>query len=387
MSPTPSPAAAFRPTSTFDLLAGGEAAFARLLRLIERARRSIVVRSFEWRDDETGQAMARALLAAAERGVEVTIMKDRLGGFYEHLQARKQSFFHKRIEFGARFQLWGLMMFYGRWGSLRQTPNALADALQAHPRVRCLVGKRFDHAKVYVFDDETVVLGGMGIGNDYRHVNLDFMVELAGGDAAARLSERSAGRAPFDDARAFDYLLPSFEGRTLGTSLSDERLALIAAARERLTIAMAYLGDPPATEALAAAVQRGVSVTILTAARADISGDLNLFTCARLLRRTGSAENLRILLHPTMVHGKVIVGDGAWVDMGSTNFTRLSHEGYDELDVFIRDAAFARTVEASIERDAAAAHRARLPLDYRLWRTGLESLVTAFQTGRPRARR
>jgi cardiolipin synthase A/B len=388
MSPPSSPAPAVQATSTFDLLAGGTAAFARLLGLIGRARRRIVVRSFEWRDDDAGQAMARALLAAAERGVEVTILKDRLGGFYEHLQATKQSFFHKRIEFGARWQLWGLMMFYGRWGSLRQTPSALAEALRAHPRVRCVVGKRFDHAKVYTFDDETVVLGGMGIGNDYRDVNLDFMVEISGGDAVERLAERSAGGAPFDEARTFDYLLPSFEGRTrLGPSLAEERLALIAGARERLTIAMAYLGDRAATEALAAAVRRGVSVTLLTAARSDVSGDLNLFTCAQLLRRARGAENLRILLHPTMVHGKAIVGDGSWVDIGSTNFTRLSHHGYDELNVFVRDAGFARAVEASIERDAVAATRARLPLDYRLWRTGFEALVTAFQTSRPRARR
>jgi phosphatidylserine/phosphatidylglycerophosphate/cardiolipin synthase-like enzyme len=228
----------------------------------------------------------------------------------------------------------------------------------------------------------------MGIGNDYRHVNIDFMVEIAGGDAALRLAERSAGRAPFDETRTFDYLLPSFqEEARLGTSLADERLALIAGARERLTIAMAYLGDPAATDALAAAVRRGVSLTLLTAARADVGGDLNLLTCAQLLRRTGSAENLRILHHPKMVHGKVIVGDGAWVDIGSTNFTRLSHEGYEELNVFVRDAAFARTVEASIEREAIAARRAQLPLDYRLWRAGFEALVTAFQTGRPHARR
>lgn len=383
-----SPATALQPTGTFALLAGGAAAFARLLALIGQARRSIVVRSFEWRDDDTGQSIGRALLAAADRGVEVTILKDRLGGFYEHLQGTKQSFFHKEIDFGARWQLWGLMMFYRRWGSLRQTPSALADALRAHPRVRCVAEKRFDHAKVYIFDDETVVLGGMGIGNDYRDVNVDFMAEISGGDAALRLAERQAGRAPFDESRTFDYLLPSFEGRTrVGASLAEERLALIAGARERLTIVMAYLGDPAATEALVAAVRRGVFVTLLTAARADVGGDLNLFTCAQLLRRTAGAENLRLLLHPKMVHGKVIVGDGAWVDLGSTNFTRLSHDGYEELDVFVRDKAFARTVETSIARDAVRGRQARLPLDYRLWRAGFEALITAIQTSRPHARR
>ena len=90
---------------------------------------------------------------------------------------------------------------------------------------------------------------------------------------------------------------------------------------------------------------------MLTAARANIIGDLNLWTCAQLLRRTGSPENLRIVLHPRMVHGKAIVGDSAWVDIGSTNFTSPSHGGYEEVDLFCRDAAFAQRVEDAIEHD------------------------------------
>ena len=49
-----------------------------------------------------------------------------------------------------------------------------------------------------MFDDETVILGGMGIGDDFRHHNVDFMVEISGGQAAARLADRYEGRAAFD---------------------------------------------------------------------------------------------------------------------------------------------------------------------------------------------
>jgi len=317
----------------------------------------------------------------------VTILKDRLGGFYEHLEATKQSFFHKRINLHARWQLWGLMLFYGRWGSLRQRPSPLAEALAAHPNVRLTIAKRFDHAKLFVFDDETVVLGGMGIGDDFRHVNVDFMVEIGGADAVERLADRYEGRASFDAGRPFDYLLHSFQGHArTGESMAAQRLELIASARERLTIAMAYLGDPSATDAICAAVARGVAVTLLTAARANVGGDLNLHTCTQILRRTGAPANLRLVLHPTMVHGKVIVGDGAWVDLGSTNFTRLSHNGYEEVDVFCRDRPFAEQVEAAVEDEARAGTPARLPLDYRLWRLGFELGVSAFQ-GRTKAHR
>ena len=67
--PASSPGLEPAPDATFELLAGGEAAFERILRRIGEARRSILVRAFEWRDDDTGRSVARALLAAADRGV------------------------------------------------------------------------------------------------------------------------------------------------------------------------------------------------------------------------------------------------------------------------------------------------------------------------------
>ena len=150
---------------------------------------------------------------------------------------------------------------------------------------------------------------------------------------------------------------------------------------------MAYFGDKACTTALVDAVKRGVSVTVLTAARANIIGDLNLWTCAQLLRRTGSPENLRIVLHPRMVHGKAIVGDGAWVDIGSTNFTSPSHGGYEEVDLFCRDAAFAKRVEDAIEHDIRDGKPARLPIRYRRSVRGRRADARLRSTGARRSRR
>jgi cardiolipin synthase len=372
------------PRATFDLMAGGEAAFARILQRINEAERSILVRCFEWRDDETGQMVGEALLRAADRGVEINILKDRVGMAYEHLEGTKQSFFHKRIGLIPRLQTWSLMTVYGRWGSLRQKPSPLADALLSHQMVTVSHHqKRFDHAKLYVFDDEVVILGGMGIGDDFRHHNVDFMVEISGGDAAARLADRYDGRAQFDLDRKFDYLLHSFKGsgqtkKGQRVALAKQRLALIASAQKRLTIEMAYFGDKACTAALVDAVARGVRVTVLTAARSNIIGDLNLWTCAQLLKRTGSPENLRIVLHPRMVHGKAIVGDGAWVDIGSTNFTSPSHGGYEEVDLFCRDAAFAKRVEDAIEHDIRDGKPAKLPIRYRTPYVVVERMLGSF---------
>ena len=88
-------------------------------------------------------------------------------------------------------------------------------------------------------------------------------------------------------------------------------------------------------------------------------------TCAQLLRRTGSPENLRIVLHPA--HGPR-QGDRRRQRLGrhrSTNFTSASHGGYEEVDLFCRDADFAKPVEESIERDIRDGIPARLPVKFR----------------------
>jgi len=367
-----------------ELLATGELAFERVLRRIDSARRTILVRSFNWRDDATGEMVARALLRAADRGVIVTILKDRVGMHYEYLEGSKQSFFHKSIGLRVRLQTWFLMAVYGQWGSLKQRPSEVAQAILQHPNITVHRDqKRFDHAKVYVFDDETVILGGMGIGDDSRLENVDFMVEVTGRDAAFRLNERHEGRVAFDPERQFDYLLHSFvaNGDSEDT-LAEQRLRLIRGAQRSLTIAMAYLGDRACTRALLDAVNRGVRVTLLTSARANVLGDLNLRTCDDLLRRTRNAPNLRVFLHPSMVHGKAVVVDGERVDIGSANFTRLSHGGYEEVNLYCQDAVFARAVEAAIEHSGQQSQTARHPVPHRRLSALIERMISAYQAGR-----
>src|SRR4051812_47371051 len=91
------------------LLRNGEQAFARILERIGGARRSIRMRCFDWHDDEAGEMVARALLDAADRGVRVTVWKDRVGANYEYLEGSQQSFLHKEMDLLARMQTLFLM--------------------------------------------------------------------------------------------------------------------------------------------------------------------------------------------------------------------------------------------------------------------------------------
>ena len=80
----------------FTLLVDGKGAFPEILRCIARAKKSIFINMFIWRDDVIGNTVAQAVLDAAQRGVQVELSVDRYGVVLEKSEECKKSFFHKR---------------------------------------------------------------------------------------------------------------------------------------------------------------------------------------------------------------------------------------------------------------------------------------------------
>lgn len=367
------------------VLGSGDTAFQAILERVRGAQKSVEIRAFLWRDDEAGNAMAEAVLAAADRGARVTIHKDRIAAVYEYTGGNKQSFFHKRVDPIRGLQAWVLGAVYRAPGSFKQKPNPLAERILAHGNITVEhQRKRFDHSKLYMIDDRILALGSMGIGDNHRHDWIDLMVEAEGAEHIARLRERMAGHDEFDPSRGLDFLVHSREAhRKRSCPMISHRLALIDLATESLTIEMAYLGDRRFTAALARAVQRGVHVKLVTADQADVLGATNRATCDMLRRLTGAPENLTIVLLPRMVHSKVVVIDHRWADVGSANFTALSHGVYDEINLYADSPAFARALEAEIEVHCQDGGRV---VDQKLtWRraySGIERAIVAYQARR-----
>lgn len=362
----------------------GDVAFQRIVDRIERARRSVEIRAFLWRDDDAGNLLGEAVLRAAERGVEVRIHKDRIAAVYEYAGGNKQSFFHKRVDPIRGFQAWFLGAVFRAKGSFRQKPNPLSQAILDHDNIRVEhLRKRFDHSKVYVVDDEWMCLGSMGIGDNHRHDWFDLMVELDGPQHIARLRQRMAGEDEFDPSRGIDFLVHSRAAHRPKTCpMLTHRLALLDSARTSLTVEMAYLGDVRFTRALARAVARGVQLTLVTAERADVLGNVNRATCERLRKLTGAPDHLRIVFLPRMVHSKVVVIDHRYVDVGSANFTRLSHGVYDEINLYADAAPFALALEDEIARHAEHGEVVSGRILGRPVRTQIEKAVVAFQSRR-----
>jgi len=126
-----------------------------------------------------------------------------------------------------------------------------------------------------------------------------------------------------------------------------------------------------------------VHVRLVTADHADVLGATNRATCDMLRRVTGAPENLAIVLLPRMVHSKVVVIDHRWCDVGSANFTAISHGVYDEINLYADSPPFARALEAEIEMHCQDGGRV---VDQKLtWRrtySGLERAIMAYQARR-----
>ena len=72
------------------------------------------------------------------------------------------------------------------------------------------------------------------------------------------------------------------------------------------------------------------------------------------------------------MHAKLVVVDQARVDLGSANFTRLSHEGYRETNLHLRDPVVAHTLGWIIDRHAAESRVARRRIRHSKVRARLE---------------
>ena len=71
---------------TIKLLFNGEEAFKRIIEHIQQAKETIFINMFIWRDDRIGNIIAGELFDAVERGVQITIIKDKLGELFEKVK-------------------------------------------------------------------------------------------------------------------------------------------------------------------------------------------------------------------------------------------------------------------------------------------------------------
>jgi cardiolipin synthase A/B len=278
---------------------GGEA-FPRLERLIRRARQSVVIQMFIWKDDKTGRRIAKRLLEAADRGVQVDITKEAVGDFFE---------------------MWGDFM------STKKSADALWRRFWSHPKIRVHYATNQDHAKVYVIDDQILLLTGMNIADEYRFDWHDYLVELRG---ATFVEQYLARRNPPVDAPVA-MVMNTEDGRRVRPAV----MGLLRGARHAAVIEHCYLSDPEVIDELVALSRRGVRVTVIIPERPDFHHHANMMSVGRLVTE-GDSAFLSVLAYPGMIHAKIILIDFNRALLGSANLMKSSLDEMGEVNVLVR---------------------------------------------------
>lgn len=318
---------------------------------LEKARESVEIFMYVWRSDEAGTRVGEAVLAAAERGVKVRIIKDIGAIMCEVIEMNRKPFFPRRIPVLKRI----VYKIIGR--TFPDTfvedghDQELGARLLTHPNVTIeWINKT--HTKYYIFDERLIITGSINLED--RHQNyFDYMLALEDPDLARRLRTRMAGEAPYDPERNIDFLCNTHrdEGGSV-FEIKPEVLRFIEEARESIYIEVAYIGDPEFADALVAAAGRGVRVTVLFSREANIGNDVNYWAIHDLYTRAP----IEVYLTGTMIHAKLLLFDDELILTGSCNMNIFSLQKAAELDLVIRNepalieairALIAKRIEAS----------------------------------------
>jgi cardiolipin synthase A/B len=141
-------------------------------------------------------------------------------------------------------------------------------------------------------------------------------------------------------------------------------LSITAASRSIDLSAAYFVPDTLTTEALIAAMKRGVRLRIVVPGE---HMDSDLVRSASRSRWGPLLEAGALIAEyaPTMYHCKVMIVDGLLVSVGSTNFDNRSFRLNDEATLNILDAAFAAEQTAIFNADLSLAR----PVSYAQWQS------------------
>jgi cardiolipin synthase A/B len=343
-----------------QLLTEGPERLAALLALIAGAERSLRVLYYIYCDDAAGRRLRDALIAAAGRGVAVSLIVDALGSE----PASSGDFFDPLRKAGA-----SVCAFVPRWGRRYLLRN---------------------HQKLLIADEARAIVGGFNVQASYFGTieegawrDLGLAVD---GPAAARLAGyydalEVWARQPRARLGRLRRLLdrwsePEGQVRWLlgGPTRRLSPWARVVrddmAVTRSLDIMAAYFAPNPAMlRRLYRAATRG-RVRVVLPARLDHGAAVwgARFTYAGLLRKGVEVYEYQ----PTKLHTKLFVIDDV-VHIGSANFDVRSLYLNLELMLRVEDAGFAAQVRAYVDGEVAASeaitpelHRARSPVWVRI---------------------
>lgn len=339
--------AAVHRNNRIDVLTNGEVFYEAELEAILAAKHNINIEAYIFQKGRVASRFIEALIDRAKAGVQVNLVIDAIGSF-----ATWNSYIKRLREAGAKVE---------RYHPIR---------LYTLPRIN-----NRTHRELVIVDGEVGFIGGAGIadhwlygkGKSKRWRDTVFRVQ---GDAVTDLQStfvenwlEASGEVlaspeyfPPCEAAGNAEVLVVDSSPSVGSSTRARLLfqTLFASARKSIYITTPYfLPDRGVRqEMVKAIVERGVEMKILTPGK---HGD-------HLLTRTSSRRLYGELLKagaeiyeykPSMIHAKVMIVDGVWSVVGSTNLDNRSFALNDEVNIAALQPDLAARLQEDFARDLA----------------------------------
>lgn len=329
--------------NSISLLENGDEFFPRLIEVIDSARSEVLIETFIFCDDPSGQAVQQALIRAGNRGVWISVLVDDFGSYY-----LPRRFIADMKNAGVHFHVY------------HPQPRWLP--------VRANIFRRL-HRKIVVADGAIAFIGGINL--TYDHVSdstpifmPDYAAELRGpvvakirrfardaiekylepGTRLARLPDSENSTRPAGEARIL-FLTRDNERRR--TSIEIQYLEHIRQARHSIVIGMAYFFPGyRVLRALRDAVARGVRVCLLIPGKPDspIAG-----RAAKALYDFLVESDIEVYEYlESQFHGKIAAFDEEWSTIGSSNLDPLSLSLNLEANVFVQDREFNTVIRKTV---------------------------------------
>ncbi len=339
-----------------ETLLNGVEIFPAMLAAIRSAQKTIAFESYIYWSGSIGKEFADALSERARHGVKVHVLLDWVGS-----QKVDPAYLEFMREAGVEIEQYHPL----RWYAMGKLNNRT-------------------HRKLLVTDGLVGFTGGVGIADEWSgnaedpdhwrdtHYRVEGPVvaqmQAAFTDNWTKVTGRVLhGTEYFPPmTRAGSHFGQVFKSSTDGGSESMQLMYLlsIAAAQHSIRLSMAYfVPDKLALAALVDAVKRGVTLQIILPGvhtDASIVRTASRSTWGELLQAGGEIFEYQ----PTMFHCKVLIVDGLWVSVGSTNFDSRSFRLNDEANLNIYDRDFATRQVADFAHDLTRSRR----ISYEEWR-------------------
>ena len=331
---------------------GGKEYFDLLLSMINAATESIHLQTYIYGDDATGLLVADALKAAAKREVEVHLLTD--GYASQHLSKK---FIDGLAEAGVHFRFF-------------------EPLLKSH---HYYFGRRL-HQKVFVADGKYAIVGGRNIADRYNDLPgstawLDFAL-YAAGEVATELCvlcwktwngfpvkmditpcEKKQLVFSFSEHETTSIRVRRNDWVRRKNEISATYIEMLRQSQSHITILCSYfLPGKIIRRLLKHAAKRGVKITVITAGPSDVILAKN---AERWLYDWLLRNNIKLYEYqPAILHAKVAVCDGEWLTIGSYNINNISAYASIELNLDVRNATLAasldQTMETIIKKDCVA---------------------------------